>query len=403
MQTALYAFALLLLAPAAHAASFHVGTQDGRATAMGMAVSADIADPSATLYNPAGIAQGRNLEIRLGDTLIIPRFRANLAGGSTTVEANPIPPPHLYASYGITEEATVGLGFFIPFGLDVTWPDGWEGRFNSTHSSLRNYYLNPTLAYRFLDRLRVGVGVQVVYSTVKLERQVDLQVTEASLELSGSSWGVGGNAGIQLDILKEKSRFGHLSLGVAYRSPVSLDFDDGEATFSGVPAPLQPVFRNQKVVTSVTLPQILTLGIAWRYAGLRLGVDTEYTGWQSLQELDLDFESPQLDSRVVKRLHHTWNLHVGGEYAVTEMFLVRLGFMYDPTPNPRDTLSPNIPDADRLNFAGGLGFRFSGFAVDAAYQYVHMLDKTSTFPELPGTYDGGVHVIGLTLGYKLGL
>lgn len=401
MQTALYVFAVLLLAPAAQAASFHVGTQDARATAMGMAVAADIADPSATLYNPAGIAQGKHLEVRAGDTLIVPRFRANLAGGSTTVESNLVWPPHAYASYGITEEASVGLGFFIPFGLDVTWPDGWEGRFNSTHASLRNYYLNPTIAYRILDRLRVGVGVQIVYSTVTLERQVNLQVTEASLSLSGNSWGVGGNAGIQLDILEKDSRFGQLSFGAAYRSPVSLDFEDGEATFTGVPAPLQPVFRNQKVVTSVTLPQILTLGIAWRYAGLRLGVDTEYTGWQSVQSLDLDFESPQLDSRIQKNLHHTWNLHVGGEYAITEMFLVRLGFMYDPTPNPKETLSPNIPDADRLNFAGGLGFRYAGFAADAAYQYVHMLDKTSTFAELPGFYDGAVHVIGLTVGYKL--
>ena len=113
------------------------------------------------------------------------------------------------------------------------------------------------------------------------------------------------------------------------------------------------------------------------------------------------FPNPAQSTHNAKNFHHTWNLHVGGEYAITQNFLARLGFMYDPTPSPSETLSPDLPDADRLNFAGGVGYRAGGFTADLGYQYVLFLNTGSTFPPFPGTMSGGVHVVGLTLGYAL--
>jgi long-chain fatty acid transport protein len=123
-------------------------------------------------------------------------------------------------------------------------------------------------------------------------------------------------------------------------------------------------------------------------------VDTEYTGWQTIGAIDVNFPNPAQNTHVVKDFHHTWNLHVGGELAITPNWLVRLGFMYDPTPSPEDTLAPDLPDSNRINLAGGVGFRWEGFAADVAYHYVFLFDKESTFPPLPGTMSGGVHVVG---------
>lgn len=367
---------------------------------MAMAVTADIDDPSAALYNPAGLSQGRHLEVRLGDTLIIPEFTANVAGGTRTTKANPAAPPHFYASYGITDQASVGIGFFVPFGLDITWPDGWQGRFLATHTSLSNYYVNPAVAYRFLDRIRVGVGLAIVRAKVYLRRDLNLVDTIAGSELSGSDWGVGFNAGLQVDVLPADSGYGRVSFGAAYRSGTSLDFSDGKVHFIDVPPNFQSQLKDQGVSTTVHLPQILTLGLSWRYHALRLGVDTEYTGWQVLRTIALSFQDPTLNFALVKRFHHTWNVHVGGEYAVTLHWIVRAGFLYDPTPYPKETISPDLPDADRLNFAVGGGFRQDGLAVDLGFQWVHLMTTTSTYPTLPGSYDGNAQVIGLTVGYK---
>lgn len=399
------ALGLLALAtgPAARAAAFHLGTQDGRATAMGMAVVADVADASAVFYNPAGLAQGRLLELRVGDTLIAPQFTETIGGVETSTKGKVSPPFHAYFAYGFAQDATVGVGFFSPFGLEANWPEGWPGRFVSTRSALRTYFINPEVAYRFLGRLRVGAGVQIVRGAVDLRRVVAVAGQEVELDLSGTTWGVGANAGLQVDVLDSSWGFGQLSLGAAWRSPVSLDFKEGVAHFSGVPPPLAPLLRDQGVATSVTLPQVLALGVAWRYGGLRLGVDTEYTGWQSLSAIDLAFDDPAQNASVAKLFAHTWNLHVGGEYAITESWLVRLGFLYDPTPSPPETLAPDLPDGDRINVAAGVGFRLSGFSADLAYQYVQLMEQDSTFPLLPGTLSGNAHVVGLTLGYVLRL
>jgi long-chain fatty acid transport protein len=91
---------------------------------------------------------------------------------------------------------------------------------------------------------------------------------------------------------------------------------------------------------------------------------------------------------------------VGGEYLVTDALAVRAGFVYDPTPSPEETLAPDLPDADRLKLSVGAGYGFGAFRVDAGYQLVLLQERRSTFPLLPGTYDGMAHVVGLTLGYS---
>ncbi|HEY3447583.1 MAG TPA: outer membrane protein transport protein [Myxococcales bacterium] len=403
----------------ARAASFHVGTQDARATAMGMAMTADVDDASAALYNPAGLAQPSRLELRLGASMIIPTFKETVSGVETSTQSKVVVPPTAYLAYSFNDEAAIGVGVFSLFGLEARWPDDWIGRYTSTRSSLRTVYINPEIAYRFLGRIRFGAGVQVVRGSVDIRKQVPVPIApgvppiEITSDLEGVDWGVGGNLGLQIDILEKGSRFGALSFGATYRSGVTFDFQDARANFSNVPAPLaaNPLLQDQKVTSKITLPQVLTLGVAWNHGGLRLAVDTEYTGWQTVGAIDVVFANPAQNTHVVKNYHHTWNLHVGGEYAITPSWLVRLGFMYDPTPSPSETLSPDLPDADRLNFAGGVGFRAGGFAADVGYQYVLLLSKDTTFPVRPGvpggapgeSVNGGVHVIGLTLGYNLKL
>jgi long-chain fatty acid transport protein len=83
------------------------------------------------------------------------------------------------------------------------------------------------------------------------------------------------------------------------------------------------------------------------------------------------------------------------------MVQVRLGASYDPIPSPQDTLTPDLPDANRYKASAGVGLNFQPVRVDLGYQYVFLSDTESTAPGFEGTYSGTGHVLGLTVGYTM--
>src|SRR5712692_10161341 len=172
MKTAILVWVVMgAFQSAAWAAGFAIDVQGGRATGMATAVTALIDDAEAAYCNPAGLAQGPVLDVRVGATPIIPSFTfQNSAGQSSSGIVRPVPPPHLYLSYGVTNDLSVGLGVFSPYGLVVPWHSDWEGRFLSINSDLKTYYINPEVAYRIGNRVRLGAGVQIVRATVSLRR-----------------------------------------------------------------------------------------------------------------------------------------------------------------------------------------------------------------------------------------
>ena len=80
---------------------------------------------------------------------------------------------------------------------------------------------------------------------------------------------------------------------------------------------------------------------------------------------------------------------------------VRAGLAYDQTPSPGSTLSPTLPDSSRILVAAGAGFNLPrGFVIDVAYMYVHMLERSASGENFPGTYNASAHLIGLSFGYR---
>jgi long-chain fatty acid transport protein len=150
------------------------------------------------------------------------------------------------------------------------------------------------------------------------------------------------------------------------------------------------------------MPASLGLGVAVTpIPRLTLAFDANWVRWSSLEQLFFELQTTAAASPPApKNWEDRWNFRLGGEYGVTDALAVRAGIVYDPTPSPEETLSPDLPDADRLRFSVGAGYAFSSFRVDAGYQLVVLQEQRSTFPPLPGTYSGTAHVIGLTLGYS---
>jgi len=391
--------ALLVFARPARGAGIALDVQSGRGTGMAGAVTAMIDDSSSIFYNPAGIAQGKILDAQIGDSLIAPSYRYTSPGGvSTSNSFGVVPPFQAYEAGGITDDLSIGVGVFTPFGLTLTWPSDWAGKRLITESAFATYDFNPTVAYRF-GPLRIGAGAQLVRATVDLKRKIETGVAEASTELGAGSWGFGGNVGAQLEAIPQ-----YLSLGVQYRSAVKFDFD-GDAHFDGVPVELQGILRDQRVTTSIVTPDVLQIGAASHpVKNLVVDVDVQWYGWAKFHSIDIHFPndaSGTLNTHEPKNWRNTVNVHVGGELAIDESWRIRAGVLYDPTPSPGSTLAPDVPDSDRLNLAlGGSYYHPSGLHLDLGYQLLLVFKKTSTDPVFPGDYSGIVNIIGVSIGYR---
>ncbi|HSO34292.1 MAG TPA: outer membrane protein transport protein [Labilithrix sp.] len=383
----------------ASAAGTALDIQSARGTGMASATTAMIDDSSAIFYNPAGLAQGKGLDAQVGMNLIAPSLSYTSPGGQkTSMPFSVVTPFQAYAAGGITDDLSIGLGVFTPYGLTVKWPDQWAGRSQITQSSLSTFYFNPTVAYR-LGPLRIGAGFQLVRATLELKKDVNFGDQFGDADLGGSAWGVGANVGVQLEAIKQ-----FLSFGVHYRSAVGLDFDNAKAHFSNVPRALAGTLRDQAVPGSITQPDTLALGVASHpIKNLVIDVDAVWYGWNKFKSVQLhypDDATGTLDSTQPKNWNNTVNVHVGAEGILADHWMLRGGVLIDPTPSPDNTLTPDIPDATRVNLALGGTYRTdSGIHVDVGYQLLIFTTKTSTAPQLPGDYGGVVNILGFSVGF----
>lgn len=390
----------LLTAGASSAAGVAITTHGARATGMGTAVTAHLDDATTMAYNPAGLASVQGLEVFLGDSLILPDVSFTPQGGGNTqsTEFWVAPPPHLYIAHPIIKGLVGGVGLYVPFGNQIRWSDDFAGRFVSQQSQLAVFDINPTLAYAVNDWLRVGVGAQIIYSTVDLRRRIAIPLpggtAEGGVKLTGNDWGLSYDVGFQVEPVKD-----FLYFGATYRHRFKLDYE-GDAEFSDIPAPAQALFPEQSVTAGITLPSTLSLGVAVRpMENLRVAFDATWFEWSRFKELAIQFENPAFNSSIPLDWHTRWLFHLGAEYGVSEFLTLRGGLGYDPTPVPDNTLSPQLPDSTRLTAFAGLGLTFGRFQVGAGYELLFLQEKASTFEPLPGTYNGMGHVLSLTVGY----
>ncbi|MBU8900157.1 transporter [Corallococcus sp. H22C18031201] len=387
----------LLAAGASQAAGFQIDTHSARATGMGSAATAWLDDSSAIYSNAANIVGVNKLDITLGDTGILPSINFTPVGASASQgqKTTLSPPPHLFIVAKPFDRAAFGVGVFTPYGARSRWVDDFVGRFRGHESALATYYINPTFAYELHPRFRFGVGLDIARATIDLRRQLNFVNSEGTIHLGGADWGSGFNVGVQASILD------NLKMGLQYRSAVKIGFK-GKADFQNIPTEFQSLLQDQKATADVTLPSTVTAGLAYSPMDrLLIAADASWVDWSTFSELAIHFENPAIDNPVPKKWRARWKYSIGGEYGVTPDLQVRLGFVYDPSPSPNSTLTPDLPDANRLKVTAGVGYQFKPFRADLGYQFVALSDKQSTSPGMSGTYSGTAHVFGLTLGYSM--
>lgn len=396
--------------------------EGAKALGMGGAFTARADDPSAIFFNPAGICRLDGTQLYFGATGII---TATDFTGSDPFPGEGVPektktqfffPATFYVTHKLNENVSAGFGFFNPFGLGREWknPESYSGRLISYKVDLKTFYFNPTIAWRMNEQLSFGAGAQLVYSTVLLDRYQATTnplfgpglVNIAKIELDGNnSIDAGYNAGILYEHEK-------ISVGLSYRSNVTVDYD-GDATFTQVPTGnptidaqiAQLIPDEQGVATKVEFPPLVSLGLAFtQLEKWTFEVDVNWVGWSTFDVLPLDFaKDDSLDTERPQNYKDAMSVRSGAEYRPNDVYALRLGYYYDPSPQPDGSVSPLLPDSDRHGITIGFGYTSGPWTVDLFDLVLIFLERDThgkNYDGYNGTYSSWANLLGANVGYR---
>jgi long-chain fatty acid transport protein len=334
----------------ASANAFNVNEHDAAVTGRGGATAATNTSASSIVFNPGGIAAEAGTSFTIGGTAYFAAGSYETNGEKTATDSDPSIVPALYFKTRLGDVFAIGVGFHLPFGLAVSWPDAHPQSQVIQDQALRTYFITPSIGFN-LDKavpgLSIGGGLDIVPATVQLERAVLFGDAEGTAVLGGKATGIGGRAGIMYNPRGLKG----LHLGVMWRSQVKLDFE-GDGDFD-----IEDPYRAQlppdgPISTTVTLPQQVWGGLAFDASpNLQLEYNAVWINWDKFEELRISLPGG-VDTVQAQNYRNTVSHRLGLEYQRPKVAL-RAGFVYDPTPIPSSTLSAQLPDVDRKNVTFG--------------------------------------------------
>jgi long-chain fatty acid transport protein len=356
-----------------------------------------------------------------------------------------VPVPNGYVSWQAGSKWWVGLGVNAPFGLKTEWAPDFVGRFKAITSEVRTLNLNPTVAVKLGDSFSLGAGVSyqrlkatlsqsVAYGGITLGAASQVAAAtgnpavipgmlaqiggaaglalEGVSQVEGDTWSWGWNAGAALAIGKE----GHLA--ASYRSRIKHDIE-GDVAFGGAPVfttagplgglgtALNGRFASGPVTTQIELPETVSVGASYEGERFEVLADWTWTGWSSIQDLDIKRADSSLLSSSPLNFQDTWRAGLGFNYALSPAWTLRLGTAYDKAPVQDRHRTPRLPDQNRTWAAVGFQRKLgkSG-AIDFGYAHIFVKDATSDLPNqdspssapsglLVGTYKASVNILSV--------
>jgi long-chain fatty acid transport protein len=381
------------------ASGFIVYNQDAKADGMATAVTSSIDNPSAIFYNPALLPDQPGFGVSINDTMVMAErtFKDEATGTTADLKTTTNHVPSLFAKY-TRDRWSFGIGVYNPFGLSADWGRTWIGRYSATYSQLKAVFVTPTIAYKFNDCISVGLGVSYVDSSVNLQNMVPLTpFPDGRAKLTGDGNGVGANAGIRIRLPQD------YTLSFTARSPVKIKYD-GAANFytpnDALFKALVPALRDTDVSTTITLPWQATAGLAKNIGALTLEADVIYIGWSTIDQYKVRFSDGRPSVTYLKDWYDAFSFAVGANYRWSKSFETQLGYMYDMSPVPQRTLTPDLPDANKHILTGGIGYMRGPFKANLAYQatFFQKVSSVNNIVGAPsGTYDQFIQMVLLTL------
>lgn len=436
------------LAINAHAGGFALIEQG--ASGMGNAYAGAGAvsnDASTVWFNPAGITEipGRELAVaghilaadtKFSDqgTALNQVFGADPISGPDTAEPGGVTfIPNFYYLAPINDKFSYGFGVSVPYGSSTEYDANWKGRYTTVKSGVNAIDLNPVIAYRHSDKVRLGAGISIQTLSAELENALDsgalCQVasdanTCAGLGLVPGNVDTDGYAAVEGSSTSATFNLGALFLptpetkiGIAYRHGINHKLDgDSDFTNDGTLETLlalagSELFQDVGVTAEIDLPASLSFSVAHTLNDkIELLGDATWTGWSSFKELRIVFDNTQPDSFSVQDWEDVWRVSAGINYKMNDKLTLRAGLALDQEPIASPQLrTARIPGNDRTWFAFGAGYALSkNVSLDFGFTHITLDESAIDNPNpesdigttVRGTYDSSVNIASAQFSWK---
>jgi long-chain fatty acid transport protein len=402
----------LLASTSIFAGGFQLNTQSVKALGMGGSNTAWALDASMAFYNPAALTKLKGHQFTAGFHYVMPSVSLQTDVhdniNQTTPNANPI---HFYYSGKITEKISVGFLVNNQFGSSSSFEDDWQGRYIVQNISLRTFMFQPTVAYQIHEKVSVGAGFVYATGAFSFDKAVPVSSDDnvyGKAHLEGKGRAFGGNFGLYVDVFSNDVF--DISFGADYRTGLSVELPNGEATFTDIPSSLRETFPEKTAFSGgLNLPSVTTAGLKVGYAineeiELTAIYDFNYTGWQTYDTLAFDFENPETpDSKTVKNWQNTTTHRVGLDLNINNKVNIRGGVYFDKTPIQDGFLSPELPDVSHSALTVGASWNITEMiSVDISFlrqnlEFEADLDAAS----FSAKYRRQINVVGFGVNVKI--
>ncbi len=379
-------------------------------------------DVSAIHWNPSGLAgQGTKVALGITDIMLPGSYEYEEYGIDAEAKDNHYLNPGLFFNYGM-ENMSFGFGAYGIAGIGAEWdgadfvafsgpdsigpnPNYFYGKDFEWKSELGVMNIAPTFAYRINEKVSVGLSGCIYWGTMTMDRPMDMtgnanpashepdhmMDSQYSDDLEGTGYGFA--LGVTFTPMDD------FNVGLTYKSPVKVKFE-GDGTITTLTNK-----TDIDVEREIEWPTWVGLGTSYKVTeDILVAFDVQYTQWSEIDTLETTITMNGFEQ--VEKTPMDWKdafqIRLGTEYTVNEMFQARLGYYYDPAPAPEETASILFPSATYNAVTGGMGFTMNNFTADFGIEYLfgEKRDIDASGHNNPGTQSFDIFSYTLGLGYK---
>lgn len=410
----------VLFASRALAGGFEQPDHGAQALGRGGAFTAKADDPTAVHYNVAGLARQRGTKLFVSGSLIFNSYEFQRSGVYPDNSNDPATPwggqpfplvkntagPALSPYFAVTSDLgfdrfTGALAVYGPSTAgNRTFPLGIENKPSPARYDFiqsRSLLMFPTAAaaYRLTSWLDVGLAGHLVIgrfdqTTISYAdavpgmcKNAEYQPCDARNVLDAA--GMTGTVSIGAMVHPSKA----VDIGLHVRGPASIH---AEGKVSATP----PIAANVPIspggaTLDLDLPTVVRAGV--RYAGLEgaterydIELDATYELWGIAQSSGPRVRIPALgsyrdiDTTVLHQYDNTLSLRLGGAYnfgsIASGQLSLRAGGFYESAATTPAMTRLDFDTLAKLAGTLGVGYRWSGFGIDAAYAAIDSLERT---------------------------
>jgi len=297
-------------------------------------------------------------------------------------------PAYLHFTTPVNERLNIGLSVNQAFSESINWQtENWAGRFIVNQMDLSTLVIQPALSYKIHPDIIFGAGLILVRAELLFNKAMPYrdQNREGSMEITGTSYGIGLNSGVQWQVNQ------NISLGLNYKSGSTIRFNNAQANFVA-PASLQRFFAQENPLTvSWPLASVIDLTGRWKINDeFDLDWGLAYTLHSIMGDTGFEFDqSNELleDFSIISNDKNRFILRAGVEYKPFIHFSFRAGSWFQKASADSEYLSPMRPYSDRIAFSTGMSLiPNNGFSIDLNFLFLAGITNNASYS--PANFEG---------------